>query len=325
MARPKNPQPAAPVITPDPITPGTALAFEDAARDVHAADVAIMDSYEGIKAAGHIEALEFMRSVADVALAQRFIQVRGSKTYKDLPYRDKDGRICHTETLEDFCQAFLGKSYRRCMELAQNYHLLGKGLYEQAQVVGFKARDYKALQALPAEDQDVIKEALESESREQVLDILQELAVRNAAERESSQKQAAELRADLEAKDALLKHKTERADKLAVELTKLKHLPPSERWKLLLEQEAEAVKRLDTAHTGALAGLKGFFSECSGILESEASPHTKEFVTWVARSLCESVNTWLMEHGVNVDFQEMVSPEWLRDLAAQQLQGGDAQ
>jgi hypothetical protein len=51
--------------------------------------------------------------------------------------------------LDEFCRAYLGKSYNRCLELSQNLNLLGEELYESTQKIGFRARDYAALRALP--------------------------------------------------------------------------------------------------------------------------------------------------------------------------------
>lgn len=305
----------------EPLSDAEAGQIVAMADEVSLADRALLASYDAVRAAGHIEGLEFMRRVSEVAIAQRFAQARADKAWKGLPYRDQDGRIKRVESFDEYCRAFLGKSYNRCQELAQTLHLLGPALYEQAQSIGFKAKDYRALKALPAEEQEVVKQALESESKEQVLDILQEMAARHSAEREALQKSEAELKADLEAKDALLQSKTERADKLAVELEKLKRLPPAEAWKRQLEIEADAVQRIDVKHIEALGPLKTFLTEVGGVLESEdVTEHTKLYAQQVVNLVCEHLTDYLREYVPGISLEDKVNPAWMRETAAAELQ-----
>lgn len=51
------------------------------------------------------------------------------------------------------------------MQLADNLNLLGPELYEQAEKIGFKARDYQALKALPSDEQEIVKQALEAQNK----------------------------------------------------------------------------------------------------------------------------------------------------------------
>lgn len=187
----------------------------EAAQDVAAADVVraaenLMQDFEEVhRQVGQIEGLEFTRRVVDVAVAQIFENLRNSSKYKGLPYRDDEGHTRYVGSLEEFCQVKLGKSYNRCIELSQNLRLLGPELYEQAERLGLRNVDYKALRALPDDDQALIKQALESStSRERVIDLLQEMAVRHHQEK-------AALRAGLADKDAVLAAKQQRADALA--------------------------------------------------------------------------------------------------------------
>jgi hypothetical protein len=99
------------------------------------------------------------------------------------------------QDLDEFCRQFMGKSYRRCNELADNLHTLGPELYEQAQAVGFRSRDYRALKALPADDQAAVKAALEDGDKDTALTVLSQLVGRHQQAREVAERQCAAAKA----------------------------------------------------------------------------------------------------------------------------------
>lgn len=303
------------------------LTAEQAVHDLEvqntatAIDHAVMDAYELAKSVGRIEGIEFTRRVGEVAIAQIFTEVRKSKRYKGLPYKDTEGVTRHVGTFEEFCQAFLGKSYNRCLELSQNLHVLGTDLYESAERIGFRSRDYRALKALPEADQDAVKTALDDGStKEEVLDLLQDMAERHAAEKAATKKELADLKADHDALDKLMADKTERLDKATVELTKLKSLPPAERQRLFLEQEAAAAERLNLAEVKCTAAVNEFLAEIADVLEAEdLSAHTSQYAHDLAKYLAESIGNLFANYAIAVDFEGIVRPEWTRADAAQDL------
>ncbi|MHC1700311.1 MAG: hypothetical protein AB9900_04925 [Humidesulfovibrio sp.] len=284
------------------------------------ADTALLAFGDTYKALGRIEGMDFLRRVGDIAIAQTFVEVRESKKYKGLPYKDAGGNLRHVEDFDEFCREFFGKSYTRCYELSKNLHLLGPDLYESAERIGFKSRDYAALKALPESEQDIVKTALAAESKDQVLDILQDLAARHQSERAAAKKDAEDLKADLDARDKLLTEKTEKNDRLSLELEKLKSLPPNKRARLQLEQEQAAALRINTACVKAEGEVNLFLAEVADVLAlDELSQTTTAHAMNSVRFLCESLSEFLAAHNIDVDFAGMARPEWRRDLAAQDL------
>jgi len=157
---------------------------------------------------GRMQGLRFMAQIADTATAQIFSEVRSSRAHIGVPYHDAEGFLHHTQDMDEFCKVFLGRSYRRCAELADQVHLLGPELYETAQEVGFRSRDYRALKALPADDQSAVRAALE-ESKDTALEVLSSLLARHTQAREAAERgrvaaesAAAETRKDYEAATA---------------------------------------------------------------------------------------------------------------------------
>lgn len=283
-------------------------------------DQAIMDAEEVFRDLGRIEAAVFYATVSDSLLAQTFQKIKKNKSYKNIPYVDANGKARRIASLDEFCEVKLGKSARRMQELSQNLNALGPDLYESAERIGFRTKDYRALKALPAEEQAVVKQALASESKDEVLGILEDLAARHHAEREAAKKEAAELKADLDARDQLLETKTKSLDKTQMELAKLKSLPPAERARLALEREAAAVDRLSQAEVKASAAVNEFLGEIADVLEAEGiSIPTSEYACNLARFWAEGVGNLFAEHGIAVDFEGIVRPEWTRDEAAQGL------
>jgi len=286
-------------------------------------DQAVMDAEEVHKALGRIEGLEFIRRVGDVAIAQIFAEVRKSKKYKGLPYKDDAGNIRHIGTFDEFCSAKLGKSYKRCHELAQNLGLLGSDLYESAEQIGFRAKDYRALKALPPEEQEVVKTAIASESKDEVIDILQDMAARHQAEKEAAKKEKDDLTADLDARGKLLKDKAEKLEQTEGELYRLKSLPPDANLELKLTREEEAVKEMDKAFVTALAEFNQLLLRVDAVVENEEiSTHTQSYAVQTVQSLCIDIQANLANYGIPVDFEEMINPTWMREEAKAGLEEG---
>lgn len=142
---------------------------------------------DALRAAGAIQATMHLRRVGDCMIAQIYAKVKQSKCYIGLPYRNEDGEPTTCRSLEEYCKAFIGKSYNRCQELERNLALLGSELYESAQEIGFSARDYNALKALPADDQEAVRVALTSATPDQALEVLCELVARQSQEKRQMQ------------------------------------------------------------------------------------------------------------------------------------------
>lgn len=190
---------------------------------VAAADAVILGSIDALKAIGCIEAMNFSATVAQKVIAETAIQIKEGKKYKDLPYTDKNGNVRHVAHFEEFCDVYLKQSKRRVYEYISNYNQLGPELYEQAERLGFRQRDYNALKALPADDRQIIAQAIEEESLDRALDLMQEMAAKHQREKAANHKQLADLTETLDAKDKVIKDKTKLLDSQAERLALLEN------------------------------------------------------------------------------------------------------
>ena len=202
---------------------------------------------------GRLEAMDFIATVANSAIVAIYENVKKSKAWQHLRNpKNCDGR--NFESLAEFCEVKLGKSYRRLQELTSARNVIGQDAFEQAERLGLHQRDYNAIKALPAPDQELVRRAVEEAStREQVLDVLHDLAARTA------QREAA-LQADLQ--DARDQAEELAASKKVVEGTvadlrkqarRLAQATPDEVAADLRGQVLEVVKTIEADLRGPLA------------------------------------------------------------------------
>ena len=284
---------------------------------------AVMDAEEVYRDLGRLDATLFYATVAESMTVQIFEKVKKSKAYKKIPIRDEEGKVRPSHNFDEFCRAKFGRSYRRLQEISGNLALLGDELYESAERIGFRTKDYRALKALPPEEQAVVKAALASGSKDEVVDILQDMAARHQAEKEAAKKERDDLTADCEARGKLLQDKAEKLERSQEELFRLKSLSPDADLELRLAREEEAVDLLHRAQVTFISGSKGFLEGVAAILADEAvSAHTKEHAVWEVRLVCNRLNQFLVDHGIPVDFSEIVAPEWMRGAAQADLEAG---
>lgn len=243
---PRKPAPAAEVLD-AVVSPTAAAAATGAVNALAAADDAVIRSAALFTNVGRIQTAHFMETVSARVMVETYLQCKSLlNEIKHLPYIAPNGERKHVSTLEEFCEVFLGRSARRLRQLADDYHLLGPDLYEQAEAIGFRARDYSALKALPAKQQEAVKEALADQDGKRAKDLLQDLAEQYGREREAHGK----TKKDVDAKEKLIKAKNEKIDELTTELA---WQPSDESVARSLAEEAHLVALADATRELELA------------------------------------------------------------------------
>lgn len=131
---------------------------------------------------GRLETATFFATVAITSVIQIYKKVKETKSWRLLKNK-KNGDGRHFESLEEFCEDKLGKSYRRMRELASNHDSIGQEAFEQAEQLGLRQSDYNLIKALPAPKQVLVKQALaEGVSKEDLQRSLRELMAADQAE-----------------------------------------------------------------------------------------------------------------------------------------------
>ncbi len=149
-----------------------------------------------------------------VVAAKEFEKVRESKSYKGLPYKDKDGNTRRVVDLEEFCEVFLGRTYNSVLEDSQNLAALGDEMYEQALLLDLTTRNFRDIRALPQDDQALVKEAIAAKNREVILEILETAIAKHAKEKRTLEKEIKSLQGDLDAQRNVTAKKNQKLDEL---------------------------------------------------------------------------------------------------------------
>lgn len=284
------------------------LAEEQAAKDIESEMI-----FTAGKIASRIETALFYETVSQKVAVESYLELKKTKAYRALTYRDADGKAKHVSCLEEFCQVFLKKSQRRVQQLADNYHTIGADLYETAEQIGFGQRDYNALKALPADDQEVIKQAMQADDRDQVLDLLQEMAARHASEKAALQAQAKEAEETAEARDQVVKSKESKITQLEEANHKLKRRIEAATPDQVGEQLRDEVSQFAFgAEAQILGNLRAGFQALADHADANGVTH-ENFMAGCLAQIEGALITVRAEFGVKAKPDADPVPDWVKD------------
>lgn len=223
-------------------------AAQDAALTAHETDEVFAAGVD----IGRLEALDFVVTVTSSALVSIYENVKKTKAWR-LLRNPKSGHGAHFESLEEFCEVKLGKSYERMRKIAANRNLIGQQAFEQAERIGLRQVDYKAIRALPAPEQELVRRAVEeSASRDEVLGLLQELAARSAQKEQELRaqvRQEQQERAATEQRLSVVRQQKEQAEEKAALIATL---PPDELLQKLRQEAACVAAQAEGLVLGSL-------------------------------------------------------------------------
>lgn len=273
------------------------------------------DIYALGEAAGSAKAFGFLATVATSAEIAQYEKVKKSKAWKLLAVPGLATHR-HFESLEEYCEAAFGKSYRRMRELSSNLRALGEDSYEQAERLGLRQIDYNAIKALPAPEQEIVRRAVEeAESREQVLDLLQELASHNAKEREALTKKADDAKADQAATEKRLEVVSQQRDDAERRAAQIAVMPPDEQ---LVELQREAGDVLAQAQ----GMVRGQFRAALIALQNHAEDNGQSMAGMVAQLQADLIA--LRDEFNLPDVVGDGTPAWMQWNRAQQAESAAA-
>lgn len=282
------------------------------ANAMTATDMALLETSELYMAIGRIQFAHFVETVSARVIAESYLSAKEIfKKIKHLPVRGRDGKTETVSDLDQFCEVALGKTARRCRQHAENLHLLGPELFEQAEAVGLRQRDYAAIKALPDDSRLAVTQAIESGDRSAVIDLVQELAARTEAEK----KKRIDAEQTAEARARLLSEATEKNLRLQEKLRN--PYTPSKHAAARNEQEKAALDVVQTAAATAnkalldIAQALNDMGEQDGISQS-CHDAARNDLTWIAHRLAAVMR----EHGIELDLAAEIMPSWVRETEA---------
>jgi hypothetical protein len=309
MARTARP---APETISDAVNDQSLAKINAASQEVSAAAHLAMQQGDLYRIVGRIEAAHFVETVSSRMIGEAYLAARSAiGKLGSVAVRSADGSTKHVSSLEDFCEAVMPVSHRRCQQIAQAMHTLGPALYEQAEAMGLGYRNYVAIRALPNDMQDEVKAAIQSGDRDQVLKLIEELAARNA----SLSAKADELLKTAAAKDRVIAKKDKKLNELAEADERRRNGTPNER-------EKQQVNDLRYAGVGAELALQRLVAVVDEAMNNPATEaaelqarQTIEFIAQRLADLCA-------DRGIAVDvLGERVEPGWRREIGDMAAEG----
>lgn len=303
MARTPRPTPAA---LGDAVSEQALTKINAASQEVSAAAQLAMQQGDLYRVIGRIEAAHFLETVSSRMIGEAYLAARSViGKLGSVAVRAADGSTRNVSSLEDFCEAVMPVSHRRCQQIAQAMHTLGPALYEQAEGMGLGHRNYAAIRALPNDMQGEVKAAIQSGDRDQVLTLIEELAARNA----SMSAEADELRKTAAAKDRVIAKKDKKLNDLAEADERRRNGTPSEREK----QQVDDLRDAGVEAELALQRLVAAVDEAMNNPATEAAElQARQSIEFIAQRLADLC----ADRGIAVDvLGERVEPGWRREIA----------
>ncbi|MBD1584972.1 hypothetical protein, partial [Pseudoalteromonas sp. S16_S37] len=162
---------------------------------------------------GQIQAFNFMGKLVTVTELKLALQIKETKSYKGLTYKDDNGKVVTVTTWEECCKHILQTDCQNLDRRLVNLQQFGEEFFEAAQQMKLGYRDLRALRQLPEEEQQQIieSEAVETGDKEAVKELIDELKAKHAKESEK-------LKTELNATETQLKASREQSNKTAIEL-----------------------------------------------------------------------------------------------------------
>jgi hypothetical protein len=272
-------------------------------------------SLEVGKIVGRIESTIFSRHVGERIIAESFIKLREGKKYKDLEFCDPSGNIRNFRDIAEACESLLGKNYRTCAELAQNYELLGAQMFESAERLGLRTKDYRGLRALPSDDQALVKSAIaDTNDRDAVTDLIGELTERHAKKLAEKDKALHTLSQDVALKARRVSELHSKNDALQEQLDTLTVSTDAAR-AVALEKRSVALKKLQDAALAMLGMVTRFDQTLHDVL-ALGDPSAEDEAANTLRATYQRLAELSMAHGMPVDFSEIVTPSWMPAMTA---------
>lgn len=267
---------------------------------------------------GALKAFEFTKKLLTVSTIKMLAEVKESQEYKGLQVLSQDGKLLTVSTWEDFCQS-IGISRQKVDLDIQNLSTFGEEFLETSQRMGIGYRDLRKLRKLPEDQQEVIinGEAVKAEDKESLIDLIEEMSVKHAKDKQALQDQAKtlektikDLESEAKAKDTVLMNKDRKINELDEKLTI--RMDISQHHIVRAEVEAHINDELAQATASVLTAISQFNAKIDLLTEQAG----ENFLTHLKDKIIKDVSVVYQRiaqvgFDVGVDLEIMMKPDWL--------------
>tara|TARA_R110000796_G_scaffold74659_1_gene167901 strand:+ start:6058 stop:7011 length:954 start_codon:yes stop_codon:yes gene_type:complete len=197
---------------------------------------------------GQIEAHRSISKLTNVVSLSKLDNIKKNKLYRALKGRTdispEGEEIADVGTWAGFCK-MLGTTASKVDEDLLNLRVLGEEAMTSLKSIGAGYRELRKLRQLPDEERELIiqGEAVQVGDKDALVELIEDMAVRHAKEKEALSQQAEESRQELEASRRVTQDKSNRIAELEEQLHRRQNLTPDQRvGELSKRLEAEGVK-----------------------------------------------------------------------------------
>ncbi|SAY50913.1 hypothetical protein [Neisseria weaveri] len=275
---------------------------------------------------GAIKMAALTRRFASVAEIELLAELKFSKKYKDLPITDVKGNSNYVTTWEQFCNA-IGSSVETIDNNIRNYQRLGSEFFEYAQNAGIPQRTLAQIGRLPEAERELVIEMAQKEetTKDAVLQVLEQVMAKHAAEKEQAAAEKAELESQVQdlqetaaAKDRVIQERGKKVDELAEKLAKKQVKEPKPQ-----DVASELTMRLSTAVIGVrsdISRLRDLFGQLVAHGEAHGFDHRAQMVGSINQVIRDAeMLRELFALPEEAPTDEV--PEWLKDYEPAQGNG----
>lgn len=246
-----------------------------------------------------LAAAHFLRA-ADIQL---FGEISKSKGYKHIPLQHPDGNLRPAENIEQFCRLVFKKSYSVMAESRKALEVLGEESYEIATELGLHRTQLRLLLSLPEDSRRLVEEAMQSETKSEVVALIQSLANRL----DDTQAEVEHLKGEVKAKEEILAEKNVALDAERAKARRIATLPPDERHSELMKEAGGLVAEA----LGILQGKvrQAFLALASASPNDMAAPDSRQIMAGHVAEIQQRLNE-LREEFVLDDHVGDGTPRW---------------
>ena len=235
------------------------------------------------------EGLSKLLTVSDI---QDLARIKNSKEYKGYMHYAVDGNCSPITTWAEYCPLVEGRSRETIDVEILNLERLGPECFEMLRAAGIGAGRMRDMRGLPSDELTTLMEAAKGADKETVLDLAEELIVKQKLDKQKLQDELQEARANLDAKDQRITKLSDdlnnEHEKLSKAQRKWKSATPDERQQILqhavMDAEAAIVADLGSRKNGLRAAAQALTVHCH-----EEGLECSDFLSELFRRLLNSV------------------------------------
>ena len=265
---------------------------------------------------GALKATEFVRKLVTVTTIKMLAEIKEAKQYKGLKIILNE-ELVTSPTWDQFCQ-HIGLSREKVDEDIRNLSVFGEDFLETSQRMSLGYRDLRKLRKLDDADREVIinGESVKTEDRESLIDLIEEMSAKHRKEKDALVSANKELKADKDALETVLQKKDEKVNQLDTQVTKLTSPAEIKRRAESEPQELEkaALETLSTESLMLLNAIMRYQNAVNSVLDLANEKGIGQLYERVDESVIatyQRIAQFSQSLGTQVDFENMVNPEWL--------------